>query len=200
MRNRGLPIDVQITARFVQFSSGIPVVQGELQKLGTDLSAHCMACSEPFEFPQPMLELLISKVGIESPVIRCPRCNCSHLMADGQKALIMGPFDGPRPERPKGLVLARCVMAEDLMPGIKDAPELKVSAGDTAILTPGDYLAVGGPPMKPIRVPGKAGFCCTCTAATEHHCPDCQRHLCLKTGCEAAHAIPCPPKKRDLYV
>lgn len=195
---------MKIDVKHVQFSKGLPVVQGELQTVGADWTPLCMTCGEPFEFPEPLRETLIAKVGIESPVITCPLCGTFHLIADGQKAMIMTPADSPRTDRPKGIVMAKCVtpgsLASDAQSGVMGEP-LKVSMGDTRVLTPGDYLAMADTaPIKPIRLPGKGAYCCTCNTLTEQHCPDCKKPLCMKTGCEASHLVLCPPKKRDSYV
>lgn len=194
---------MKIDAKHVHFSAGLPVVQGELQTVGADWTPLCMTCGTSFEFPQPLRETLIAKVGFESPVVTCPQCATAHLIADGQKAMIMTPADGPRPERPKGIVMAKCVtpgsLAADAQSGVMGEP-LKVSMGDTRVLTPGDYLAMEGEKIRPIRLPGKGAYCVVCNTLTEQHCPDCKKALCLKTGCEATHVIPCPPKKRDTYI
>lgn len=190
---------MKIDIKYIVMSQGLPVVQGELQTVGPDWRPLCMTCGEMFEFAQPLRESLIACVGVSTPVIVCPKCNARHLLADGQKAMILGPANAPRPERPKGIVLARVVTVDSLVEDKREEP-LSVSSGDTTILTPGDYLAIKGEPIKPIRVPGRAALCCTCNTATEQHCPDCHRPLCLKTGCEASHAVPCPPNRRDTYV
>lgn len=195
---------MRIDAKHIQFTEGLPVVQGELQKIGEDWTPLCMVCGEHLEIVGPIRETLLAKVNVSSPVITCPKCNTPHLVAHGEKAMVMGPVGSPSPARPKGLVLALCVtpgsLEADAVSGVLGDP-LKVSMGDTKVLQPGDYLAMAdSEPVKPIRLPGKGGYCCTCNTLTEQHCPDCTRPLCMKTGCEASHVIPCPPKKRDSYI
>lgn len=193
---------MRVESKHVQFSDGLPVIQGQLQKMPEDWCPLCMVCGETLEIPQPLRETLIAKVNVSSPIISCPKCNTYHAVADGQRAMVMGPADDAAPERPQGLVLGLVVTPDSLI-----ADAVSGALGPPVVLEsdhlpPGEYIAGPyiGPPQKPLRRDGLLAPCCTCGGKTESYCPDCEQTLCLKPGCEASHVVTCPPKKRASYL
>jgi hypothetical protein len=188
---------MKVEARHVLASgASVPIIQGHLQRMPKDWCPICMVCGDVWEIMQPLRESLVA---VSSAVVFCPKCNSGHVVVDGTHALVMGPADGAAPERPEGLVLGRVVTPDILGTEVKtDRPGDPLH--DTRVLTPGDYLAINSPPQKPLRRDGLTAPCCTCGGKTDLYCPDCERPLCLKPGCEASHAVSCKPQKRDSYL